>query len=207
MDSTVKRPRGRPKGTGLGGRLRVFTPQELDALQAAAAKFSKKYDFIIDLTRYLALRVGELISLRADDVNEAAHQLTIKAEKQGFTKTYDLPDRLWRKYKAWMKDREPKTSPWLFPHRIYGDEHMADDSVQGTFRELCRRAGIPGRHSIHDLRHSAATTMAQAGDGIAQIAGWLRHRAIISSQRYISYQVNKEHEAKMKARYSQRSKK
>ena len=205
MTTETKRPRGRPKGSGLNGRLRIFTDSELYRLLAEAAKLSRKYDFALSITAYLALRVGELISLRLEDINEAARQVTIHAEKHGFTKTYDLPDRLWRKYKAWMKEREPKESPWIFPHRVYGrDEHMADDSVQGTFRELCRRAGIEGRHSIHDVRHTTATAMAAEGDGIAQIAGWLRHRAVISSSRYIAHQVNREHEVKMKARYSAR---
>jgi integrase len=202
MTELTKRSPGRPKGSGLNGRLRVFTAKELDSLLAAAARFSKKYDFAMNLGYYLAMRVGELVALRVEDFNSAARQVTIRAEKQGFTKTYDLPDRLWHKYQRWMKERKPKDSPWVFPHRIYQDEHMADDSVQGTFRTLCHKAGIPGQHSIHDLRHTAATSMATQGDGITQIAGWLRHRAIISSQRYIAYRENREHEAKMKARYS-----
>ena len=204
-DQPIKRAPGRPKGTGLNGRIRVLTPDEVDRLLAAAAKYSPKYDFMAHLTYYLALRVSELVSLRVEDFNDAAHQVTIRAKKLGFTKTYDLPDRIWRKYKNWLKRRNPGNSPWVFPHRLYErDEHMTDDAAQGTFRHLFKLAGIEGRHSIHDLRHTTATEMAAAGDGIAQIAGWLRHRAIISSSRYIDYQHNKEHEAKMKSRFSAR---
>jgi integrase len=101
-----------------------------------------------------------------------------------------------------MKVREPKASPWVFPSRLYGgEEHMSTMSVQGTFRALCRRAGISGQHSVHDLRHTAATLMASAGDSAAQIASRLRHRDLQSAAVYIDFASTKEHDKAMLARY------
>ena len=200
----AQRKPGRPKGTSLNGRMRVLTPDEEERLLAAADRDGAKYGLLIRLILFLAMRISEVVSMRIEDFNALSrpHQVTVRGAKGGFTQTYDLPDRLWARYVRWMKRREPKDSPWLFPHRLFGrDEHMATGSVQGTFRALCVKANIPGQHSIHDLRHTAATRMAMSGDGVAQIAGRLRHRNVNSSQRYIDARDNKEHDAAMMRRY------
>jgi len=198
------RKAGRPKGTGLNGRMRVLTPDEEKRLLIAADADGAKYSFLIRLILFLATRVSEVTAMRVEDFNALSrpHQVTVRGAKGGFTRTYDLPDRLWGRYSRWMKRREPRDSPWLFPHRLFGrDEHMSCGGVQGTFRVLCVKANIPGTHSVHDLRHTAATRLASAGDGQAQIAGWLRHRSVSSSSRYIDHRDNKEHNAAVLRRY------
>ena len=199
-----RRKRGRPKGTGLNGRMRVLTPDEEERLVAAADRDGAKYGLIVRLTLFLATRVSEVVALRVGDFNALSrpHQVTVHGAKSGYTRTYDLPDRLWARYQRWMKRRRPKDSPWLFPHRLFGrDEHMSAGSVQGSFRVLCHKANIPGRHSIHDLRHTAATRMAMSGDSQAAIADRLRHRSVSSSSRYIDARDNKVHDAAMVRRY------
>ena len=198
-----RRKAGRPFGTGLNGRMRVLTSDEEERLLLAADRDGAKYSLIIRLTLFLATRVSEVVSLRVEDFNGLSRprQVTVRGAKGGYTRTYDLPDALWRRYQRWLGQREPKDSPWLFPHRLLRDEHMATGSVQGTFRVLCVKANIPGQHSVHDLRHTAATRMALNGDGQASIAGWLRHRNIGSSSRYIDARDNKAHDAAMMRRY------
>jgi len=204
MSEDTKRKPGRPKGTKLNGRKRVLTVDEVRRLKDAADAMGPKYGLIIRLTLELALRVHEVVRLKIEDFNAFSrpHQVHIVGAKEGRRITYDLPDRLWARYAKWLKVREPKDSPWVFPNRLYShDEHMTEMGVQGTFRVLCRRAGIEGKHSIHDLRHTAATWMAQNGDSAAQIAGRLRHRSLVSAQVYIDFTDNKAHDRVMIARY------
>jgi integrase len=199
-----KNKAGRPIGSGTNGRKRVLSPDEVKRLKAAADEQGLKYGLIIRLILELALRVCELTGLRVADFNSASrpHQVTVRGAKGGFTASYDLPERLWARYTKWLKVREPKESPWVFPSRLYGgEEHMTMMGVQGTFRALCRRAGIPGQHSIHDLRHTAATRMAEAGDSAVAIASRLRHRSLSSAQVYIDFSSTKAHDAIMIARY------
>lgn len=204
MTSETKRKPGRPKGTGTNGRRRVLSADEVKRLKAAADESGPKYGLIVRLILELALRVCELARMRVEDFNSSSrpHQVTVKGAKGGFTKTYDLPERLWARYAKYLKVREPKESPWVFPSRLYGaDEHMSMMGVQGTFRRLCQRAGIQGIHSIHDLRHTAATRMAEAGDSGVQIASRLRHRDLKSAEAYIDFANNKEHDKAMVERY------
>ena len=193
---------GRPPGTGYGGQIRVLTKDELERFLHQCQRQGRRTDAVFTLAWFFAMRVGEVAALRLSDLNHPSRQLTIRAEKNGLTRTYDVPERLWRKIELWLRERAKlegaAENPWLFPGRRYPhSEHVGRDTLQAAFRELCRKAGIPGKHSIHELRATCATLRAREGDGIAQVAGWLRHREISSSQAYIDHAQDKAHEAKM----------
>ena len=190
---------GRPVGTGTNGRVRYLTADELAAFFAAAKRAGKKWDLLFGLTFYFGMRVGEVVALRITDVNLATHQLTIRAEKGGHTRTYDLPERLEKKIKAWLKER-PGDNPFLFPSRTCPrTEPLSTIGAQKMFYELSRKAGI-GAHSVHDLRHTAASMMAQAGDNVVQIARWLRQKHVQSAERYLSDIDREKHERTMEQR-------
>jgi integrase len=190
---------GRPIGTGTNGRARYLTVDELAAFFATAKKAGKKWDLLFGLTFYFGMRVGEVVALRITDVNMAAHQLTIRAEKGGHTRTYDLPERIEKKIRAWLKER-PEGNPFLFPSRTCPrTEPLSRVGAQKMFYELSRKAGI-GAHSVHDLRHTAASMMAQAGDNVVQIARWLRQKQVASAERYLSDIDREKHERDMEQR-------
>lgn len=200
----VKRKAGRPVGTGLNGVMRVLTPEEVVRLKKAADEYSPKYGLAIRLILELALRVCELTRMRLEDFNGLSRpcQVTVRGAKGGFTKAYDLHPRLWARYLKWLKVREPKDSPWLFPHRLYGqNEHSGAMGFQGTFKVLCRKAGIAGRHSIHDLRHTSATRIAQDGGTAFAIASRLRHRDLNSAKAYIDFTDTKAFDKERLERY------
>ena len=74
-------------------------------------------------------------------------------------------------------------------------------SAQKMFYELSRKAGLTS-HSVHDLRHTAASMMAQAGDNVVQIARWLRQKQVASAERYLSDIDREKHERDMEKRAS-----
>ncbi len=197
-----QRRRGRPPGTGYGGQIRTLTEDELARFLHQCQRQGRREDAMFHLAWFFAMRVGEVVALRLSDLNPSSRQITIRAEKHGLTRTYDVPEPLWRKLDLWLRRRAKlpgaEENPWLFPGLRYPhSEHLGRDALQAAFRELCRKAGIPGRHSIHELRATWATMRARQGDGIVQIAGWLRHREISSSQPYIDHAQDKAHEARM----------
>ena len=192
---------GRPVGTGTNGRARYLTADELGAFFRAAKRAGNKWDLLFGLTFYYAMRVGEVVTLRITDVNMAAHQLTIRAEKGGNCRTYDLTERLEKKLKAWLKER-PEGNPYIFPSRTCPrTESLSTTGAQKTFYKLSKKAGI-GAHSIHDIRHTTASMMAQNGDNIVQIARWLRQKHVQSAERYLSDMDREKHERTMEQRAS-----
>jgi integrase len=196
---------GRPKGTALNGRVRYFTDDELTRFMAAARRHGRKWDCLWSLVYFFAMRIGEAVSLRLDDVSLDAHQITVRAEKGGFSRTYDIPEKLERKLKAWLKERtgrpEAKENPYLFPSRVLPRTgHMTQESGWKLFQLTCGKAGLTNPHSPHDLRHTCASQMAAKGDSLVQIARWLRHKNLASSERYLSDMNTAEHEREMERR-------
>jgi integrase len=61
-------------------------------------------------------------------------------------------------------------------------------------------AGVPMPRSIHDLRHTAAQEMIRAGEDLATVQGWLRHRYIKSTQSYIDNHAKVEVEKRIAVR-------
>jgi integrase/recombinase XerD len=185
--------------------MRVLTDDELKRFLKVAERSSSRDDALFHLMFYYALRVGEVVALPIGDINAQARperQLTIHALKKGLTKTYDIPAWLWRKVARWMRQRQPPNSSYLFPHRDQADTPASREGVQCSFKALAKRAGITRKVSCHDLRHTAATKLAMNGDSLVDVAGWLRHRSLTSSQRYIDHRNNKEHERRVKQRFS-----
>jgi integrase len=184
---------------------RILTDDELNRFLKVAERSGPRDDALFHLMFYYALRVGEVVALPMGDINAQARperQVTIRALKGGLTKTYDIPAWLWRKVARWIRHRQPANSPYLFPHRDRADTPASREGVQCSFKALAKRAGIARMVSVHDLRHTAATKLAMNGDSLVDVAGWLRHRSLTSSQRYIDHRNNKEHERRVKQRFA-----
>ena len=60
---------------------------------------------------------------------------------------------------------------------------MAARTVQGWFLYACRRLGVEDLR-LHDLRHSAASAMVNAGVPLYTVGAVLGHKATASTQRY-----------------------
>jgi integrase len=203
MTDEVKRPAQRPKGTKKEGVRRELLPEEQEDLFRAAHRRGIREEFLLKLTYTLALRVKEAVELRLDDFDEKTKEVLIRGVKEGRHRHYHIPD-LWPLYERWLKERKaPASNPWLFPHRDKPNDHLTTGGGQAVFYNAARDAGIKG-HSIHDLRHSCGTDMANAGDPQVMIAAWLRHQSFASAERYVSTRLSAEHQAMMTRRRERR---
>jgi len=183
--------RGRPFGTTKEGVRRELTPEEQDALFSAAKKRGVREEFMLKLCYRLALRVKELVELKLDAFDDKTKEILVKGCKGGDIQHYKVPD-LWPLYERWLKEREaPETNRWLFPHRDKPNDHLTLGGGQAVFTNVARDAGITG-HSIHDLRVSCATDMANSGAPQVTIAGWLRHQSVDSAAKYVSLRLTAE---------------
>jgi integrase/recombinase XerD len=195
---------GRPEGTKILRR-RYMTAEELERFMKAAKSVGKKYDLLFSLVYYYAMRVAEVVSLKLEDFNEAAHQITIRAKKDGRVRVYDLPEQIEHKFKRWLKERselrDVEENPYIFPSTtLPRSGHLSRDAAQAEFRLLCRKANVGMPRSIHDLRHTAAQEMIRGGEDLATVQGWLRHRDIQSTKTYIDDQITVAAERRMAQR-------
>lgn len=177
---------GRPKGSGRKGEIRYLSDLEISRFMKEAKK-DKMYDLGFSLALSLGLRVAELVKIRLSDFNDQTKKLHVAAVKGGREYKHELSGKMWRKYLRWMKERSSANgNPYLFPSRLYHDDHCSRDAFQQAFKKLCKKADIVG-HSIHDLRHTCCVSLILENKlSIAQIRDRLRHSSISSTEVYFS---------------------
>jgi integrase len=89
----TRRQRGRPPGTGLGGRTRYLTDDELSGFFGAIK--GKRDRVLFSLVLYFGLRAKEAAELKLDDFDYPNLQVRIRGCKGGLTRVYDqVPDNL-----------------------------------------------------------------------------------------------------------------
>ena len=70
------------------------------------------------------------------------------------------------------------TSPWVFTKT--GDPIA---SIKKSFATACRKAGVSD-FTVHDLRHTCASWLVQAGVPLRTVGEILRHASISTTMRY-----------------------
>lgn len=80
----------------------------------------------------------------------------------------------------------PQTSGWLFPgsrsNRYRSERHY--HYPWGQWRRACHEAGLDDLR-FHDLRHTAATRLAESGADAFTIAAVLGHSSVAMTARYV----------------------
>ncbi len=137
-----------------------------------------------------ALRRNELVTLRLDDFDFAARQITIRPEhaKGGRQRTVvysPTSSDLLRCYLSERRSLRP-ASPFLF---LSSSPRNRGRPVSGytwglAAAALAREAGVPG-FSTHTLRHMRLTDLARAGLDLKEIAQFAGHRSTDSTMAYI----------------------
>jgi len=137
-----------------------------------------------------ALRRNELVTLRLDDFDFSARQITIRSEhaKGGYQRVIvysPATNAVLRSYLTERRRLEP-ASPFLF---LSESPRNRAKPVGGytwglVAASLARAAEVPG-FSTHTLRHLRLTDLARAGLDITEIASFAGHRSTESTMTYI----------------------
>ena len=178
----------RPAGTKKDGITKYLSEDQL-ARFMKVIKVSKRDDLLFSLTLFLGLRVGEIVKVRLLDITHDSNQIFIKGLKNGLSRYYTMPGKLWKKYMRWIKERKNITdsckNPFLFiSNHGYYDQPMTEQAIKYSFKKYATMAGLDSSFSIHSLRHSSAIIRVKAGHSAPRIQKWLRHKTIASSMVY-----------------------
>ncbi|MGY6215904.1 tyrosine-type recombinase/integrase [Methylolobus aquaticus] len=167
------------------GRMRWLTRPEAACLITAAGNEPKSahlVDFIV-LSLHTGMRSGELLGLEWSRVDLQANLVYLHAEHQKNGKIGSVPinrdAREALRSRARFRATHCPGSPWVFAHE--SGERLA--SIHTGFYGACRRAGITDFRP-HDLRHTCAAWLVQAGVPIREVAEVLRHSDIRITMRY-----------------------
>ena len=128
------------------------------------------------------LRASELVALRWDDIDFTTGRLHVRRSKGGETAVHPLGGKELRALRRLQ--RESAKSLYLFV-----SERGAPLSVAG-YQRMVARAGRAAnfRFLIHShmLRHSTGYKLANDGHDSRAIQGYLGHRSLLSTQRYMA---------------------
>lgn len=130
------------------------------------------------------LRVGEVIDLTLDDVQEpSTSSLTRlrvcgKGEKE---RVVWLTSETMYQLQSWLQERPISTEPYLFLNQH--NRRLSVAGVQYRLKQYCEQANI--KLTCHQLRHTFARRLAEQKMPIESLAKLLGHNALQTTQRYI----------------------
>ncbi len=156
----------------------VFSEAEIVSLLKAVDNL--KHKCILMLIYSAGLRLGELISLRVDDINVSQKNVFVKAGKGKKDRRTLLSDKMILYLNRYLKEYKPQY--WLFEGMEGGQ--YSPRSVQAIFRRAVAAAGVNPYATVHTLRHSFATHLLEQGTDLRYIQELLGHNSTKTTEIY-----------------------
>ena len=134
-----------------------------------------------------ALRIGEAVALKLDNVDYESRTLNAWDFKNDKQRSVPASEASLRRLRTWCDTTRNKvlsnaelTAGFIFPQR--GSTTLRTH-LNRKIESECKRLGLPIITS-HSLRHCAATHMLRKGAGIRQVQAMLGHEKISTTQIY-----------------------
>lgn len=129
------------------------------------------------------LRRNEGVQLDLKDVGWRQKTLLVRHPKNGHQRYVPLSPQLCGYLLTYVEEARPaSTSSALFLSAM--GQRLSGQSMLLRLKALAKRAELPQKFGLHTLRHSIATHLLEQGMPLKQIALFLGHRSLESTQRY-----------------------
>ena len=166
----------------------VLSPEEVKRVLTMAT--SLKARAMLTLAYGCGLRAGEVVRLRAGDIDGEQMIIRVVQSKGRKDRHVMLPAEILDLLRQWWKARPSEQDAgvvpeqrWLFPGR---SNHLPLTTRQfgRLFKEAVKAAGLRKTVSLHSLRHSFATHLLERGTDIRMIQALLGHDKLETTARY-----------------------
>src|SRR5205085_734586 len=151
---------------------------------------SVKARAMLTLAYGCGLRAGEVVRLRAGDIDSEQMIIRVVQSKGRKDRHVMLPPEVVDLLRQWWKARPTKRDAgvvqeqrWLFPGRT-DHQPMTTRQFGRLFKEAAKAAGLRKTLSLHSLRHSFATHLLERGTDIRVIQALLGHDKLETTARY-----------------------
>ena len=166
----------------------VLNAEEVKRILTMAT--SLKARAMLTLAYGCGLRAGEVIRLRAGDIDSEQMIIRVVQSKGRKDRHVMLPaevlDLLRQWWKARPSEQDAGVAPeqrWLFPGRS-DHQPLTTRQFSRLFKEAAKAAGLRKTLSLHSLRHSFATHLLEDGKDIRVIQALLGHDKLETTARY-----------------------
>jgi integrase len=164
-------------------RNRYLSDEEETRLLAVLTGLRASLLPLVVLAIHTGMRRGELLTLRWANVDFARgliHVMNSHREQTKSGHSRSIPMNQIAREELLSLQRESGDTEYVFVNRQTGEPRT---DVKTGFRSACRDAGV-NDFRFHDLRHTAATRLGDAGVDTRRIMAILGHRCIQTSARY-----------------------
>ena len=168
-------------------RERFCTDEELGRLGAVLIEVERErsvHPSAINAIRLLALtgcRMGEIISLRWNDVDADTHQLVIRDAKAGGRRQTVGNETI-----GFLVGLDRYDGcPWVLPHTDLS-KHIPDYTLEKAWRRIRNMAALEDVR-LHDLRHTVGTYAGQTGANAFLIRDKLGHTSTAMTGQYVNH--------------------
>lgn len=184
------------RGAGNSKRVRKIRPATLTELEIITANLPPRYQPMVLLASWCALRFGEITELRRKDIDLTNGIIHVR---RGVTRISGQTIIGTPKSDAGVRDVAipPHLVPLLADHineRVHGREallfpatdgvsHMTPSTLYKVYYRARDKAGRPDLR-WHDLRHTGAVLAAQSGATLAELMNRLGHSTAGAAMRY-----------------------
>lgn len=157
----------------------VLSEEEVAALINSLTNL--KHRSIMMLLYSAGLRVGEVVRLKAQDIDSSRMLVLIRSGKGAKDRVSLLSDVALVMLRDYYRMYRPQK--WLFPGAKAG-RHITERTVQKVFVQAKNRASIHKAATVHSLRHSFATHLLEAGTDLRYIQELLGHQSSKTTEIY-----------------------
>ena len=166
----------------------VLSPEEVKRVLTMAT--SLKARAMLTLAYGCGLRAGEVVRLRAGDIDSEQKIIRIVQSKGRKDRHVMLPAAVLKLLRQWWKARPIACDAdvaaerrWLFPGRSKR-QPLTTRQLSRLFKEAAKAAGLRKAICLHSLRHSFATHLLERGTDIRVIQALLGHSKLETTARY-----------------------
>jgi len=184
------------RGASTSKRVKRIQPATLDELEAIVSGVPDRYRLMMLLASWCALRFGELVELRRQDVDLRAGLIRVRRgavraegrvivdtpKSEAGVRDVAIPPHLLSVAKHHLSTHVSGRNGLLFPARD-GFSTMAPGTLYKVYYPARQKAGRPDLR-FHDLRHTGAVLAAQTGATLAELMGRLGHATPQAALRY-----------------------
>jgi site-specific recombinase XerD len=167
----------------------VLSPDEIKRVLTMAT--SLKARAMLTLSYGCGLRAGEVVRLRAGDIDSEQMIIRVVQSKGRKDRHVMLPNDVLELLREWWKVRPPKRDAdvapeqrWLFPGRT-DHQPVTTRQFNRLFKQAAKAAGLRKALSLHSLRHSFATHLLEDGKDIRVIQALLGHVKLETTAHYV----------------------
>jgi len=167
------------------GRVLWYTKEEVSKLSLLSAEVFMRDDLadIIKFAAYTGMRQGEILKIRAKDIDLVSNKIHVGGVPTQLTKAKN-----WRaipihdSIKSIVHKRHESVN--RCDTRLFGDEWRDKDQLLRAFKKVNKLLPKEEAYVFHTLRHSYATWLAEAGVPIRSIMALCGHKRIETTLRY-----------------------